>query len=268
MKRMISISALFLVILAALIIYSALSTADASTSDTVSMDSANQLYENGEFRQAVEAYEQMADLGVQDSTLYYNLGNAYFKLEDFGRAILNYRRAQVLTPRDGDTRTNLDLARAQALDQLDTPGNEIFSSQMAHFTQQWFTLNEFALLALGLWFAFAALLIAYNTSKPRSRLREGLQYALIAAVILMLFGSISLGSRLYLEKTQPAGIVVAGEIDVKSGPGAQYITEFTLHNGAEVSILETRGNWARLGLPGGELQGWVSTESLEAVEKN
>jgi tetratricopeptide (TPR) repeat protein len=267
MKRIISISLLFLVTLVALIIFSALSTAGASTPDTARMGTANQFYESGEFRQAAEAYEQIVDQGVQDSILYYNLGNSYFKLEDYGRAILSYRRAQVLAPRDGDIHANLDLARAQALDQLDIPRNEIFSSQMAHFTQQWFTLNEFALFALGLWLTFAALLVAYSTSETSSRLREGLQYALIVAVILVLFGSISLGSRLYLEKTQPAGVVLAGEIDIKSGPGAQYITEFTLHSGAEVSILETRGNWARLALPGGELQGWVSTDTVEAVAR-
>lgn len=266
MKRIISISALFLVILAALIFYNVLSA--TGTSDTASMGTANQLYEAGEFRQAVETYGQMVDHGVQDSILYYNLGNAYFKLEDFGRAILNYRRAQILAPRDGDMRANLDLARAQALDQLDTPKNELFSSQMAYFTQQWFTLNEFALLTLGLWFTFAALLIAYSTSKTRSRLREGLQYALIVAVILMLFVGISLGSRLYLEKTQPPGVVIADEVNVKSGPGAQYITEFTLHSGIEVSIPETRGSWTRLALPGGELQGWVSTDAVEAVEQD
>jgi SH3-like domain-containing protein len=59
---------------------------------------------------------------------------------------------------------------------------------------------------------------------------------------------------------------VADEINVISGPDDQYVTEFTLHSGAEVELVETRGNWARLQLPGGQLQGWVPAESIIGIQ--
>ena len=57
-------------------------------------------------------------------------------------------------------------------------------------------------------------------------------------------------------------------MNVTSGPGEQYVTEFTLHSGAEVRLIERRDYWVRLALPGGQLQGWVPAEAVEAVAAN
>ena len=60
-------------------------------------------------------------------------------------------------------------------------------------------------------------------------------------------------------------VIVASEVEVTSGPGAQYVTEFTLHNGAEVNLVEARGNWVRQALPGAELEGWVPASAIEPI---
>ena len=90
-------------------------------------------------------------------------------------------------------------------------------------------------------------------------------YLLIITLILLAGGLFSLGGRLYIEEVRPEGVVVAEEIDVWSGPGSQYIVEFTLHNGTEVSIIEQRNSWVRLSLPGGQLQGWVPASAVEPI---
>ena len=232
---------------------------------TETMQTANQLYENGQFAQAAQAYEQLVDQGFADSALFYNLGNTYFKQGDFGRAILNYRRATRLAPRDPDIRANLNLARSQAVDQLDPANSEAFFSHLVRLTEAWFTLNEMAVITLGLWSVFALVLIAFNRSKSGGRLKEGLQYTLITITLLLMLAIFSLGSRVYLEKTRPEGVVVVDELNVTSGPGSQYVTEFVLHSGAEVSLIEQRGSWIRLTLPGGETQGWAPARTVELI---
>ena len=72
-------------------------------------------------------------------------------------------------------------------------------------------------------------------------------------------------SRLHLGNTQPEAVVVAQEVGVTSGPGSQYVIEFTLHSGTEVGLVETRKSWARLALSSGELQGWVPASAVETV---
>jgi len=198
--------------------------------------------------------------------LFYNLGNAYFKQGDYGRSILNYRRAERLAPRDPDIKANLVLARAQMVDQLEEPAyGKGLVSQMAQFSRRWLTLNELAIIPLILWFMVVCLIIAFRHSKMGSVMREGLQYALVVTSLALVLGIVGLGSRLYVEGQQPEGIIVADEINVTSGPGSQYVTEFTLHSGTEVTLIERRGNWVRLTLPGGDLQGWIPGNVVETI---
>ncbi len=231
--------------------------------DTLLM--ANQLYESGQFEKAAQAYQQLVDQGFEDVVLFYNLANAYFKQGQLGYAILNYRRAEQLAPRDADVANNLRLAREQTVDQIDKTSGRGFFDYLVQFTKAWLTVDELAWIALGLWFLLTLLLIVLTRSRVRSVWHEGAQYTLIVVALLLLASGFSLGSRLYIERVRPPAVVLASEVDVTSGPGTQYVTEFTLHSGAEVALIETRGNWVRLTLPGDELQGWVPTNAIARI---
>jgi hypothetical protein len=267
MKRIITTFALVSVTIIGLFLANqALLLAEPSVTATETMLTANQLYESGNYAQSAQAYQQLVDQGYADSALFYNLGNAYFKQGDHGRAILNYRRAERLAPRDLDIKANLALARTQSGDPLEEVANQGgFFSNLARFTQGWLALNEWAMITLGLWIGFAFLVIAFGGTKRGSGLREGLGYALVVASLTLTVGLVGLISRLHLENTQTEAVVVAQKVNVTSGPGSQYVTEFTLHNGAEVSLVETRGSWGRLVLSGDELQGWIPASAVEAV---
>ena len=245
-------------------------SAKPSVAAQETMDTANQLYASGQFAQAAQGYEQLLDQGFSDSTLFYNLGNAYFKQGDYGRAMLNYRRAAQLAPRDRDIQANLELTRAKIADLAAEPAaagpSEGFFSRLGHWIQRRLTLNELALLTLGLWFLAAALLILFNSLKKQSLFRAGVQYSLVVTALLFAVGLVGLGSRLYVEQAQPEGVIVATEINVTSGPGPQYTTEFNLPGGTEVNLMEQRGNWVRLALPDrAEAQGWVPANAVEAI---
>jgi hypothetical protein len=78
----------------------------------------NRLYQDGDYAGAVERYERIVEAGYDSGALRYNIGNAYFKLGDLGKAILNYERSLRLSPRDEDARANLELARSLTVDQV------------------------------------------------------------------------------------------------------------------------------------------------------
>jgi len=235
----------------------------ATASET--MHTANQLYEAGQYDQAIQAYQHLADQGYAESALFYNLGNAYFKQADYGRAVLNYRRAQRLAPRDADIEANLNLARAQAVDQLEAAEAGGLMVQVGNIVRSMFTLDELAMFALGVWFLFMFLLILFGSAKAGGSMRSGLQYVMVAAAVVLAVGTLALGGYLYVDGESTSGVVVAAEVNVTSGPGAQYLTEFTLHSGAEVDLVEARGSWVRLALPGAELEGWVPATAIEDV---
>lgn len=225
------------------------------------MLAANHSYEEGRYQEAAAAYEAIIEAGIHNSDLYYNLGNAYFKQGDWGRAILNYRRARRLAPRDGDIALNLQLARAQTLDQLGLPQeNEL--TNWIQIAEEWLTLREAALLALFLWLA-VCFLLALAILLPRWRFWLG--WLMAVAGLLLVLGVGSIGNRLYRDYRAPPAVIVAEEIKVTGGPGMpdQYLTEFILHSGAEVRLLEKRDQWRRIVLD--ELQGWVPAAAVEPV---
>ncbi len=256
------LSALGVLVILVLLISASVALAQ-SHSDTDAMASANQLYESGEFPESVAAYQQLVDRGRRNAELHYNLGSAYFKIGDLGRAVLNYRRAALLAPRDPDVRANLDIARGLTADQIDR-GTEAAVARLLGVAQRFLTLNEAAIVSLALWSLLAGLVVSYVFIAP-GRARRSVAYVASGVAVLLVLGLFSLGSRLYLQATYEDAVVVAGEVDVVSGPGTQYVTEFTLHTGSEVRVLEERGSWTRLSLPGGQLQGWVPAGDVEQV---
>ena len=236
--------------------------AQAPVSPTEAMLVANQNYEIGQFEPAIAGYEAIIAAGVRNSDIYYNLGNAYFKQGDLGRAILNYRRAQRLAPSDADIAANLAVARAQTIDRLEVPPEGVLVD-VFEIAEGWLTLNQAAILALVLWFLSC---IYAGGAIFWPRLRHFLGGVLVIQAIFLVIGLASMANRIYKEQQFPAAVIVAQEVDVTSGPGdsKQYLVEFNLHAGAEVSLLEHRPGWRRVTLPG-DLQGWVPREAVELV---
>jgi tetratricopeptide (TPR) repeat protein len=252
----------FILALVIFLIIASLALAQSPSSPAEAMLVANQRYEIGNYDEAIAGYEAIIAAGVRNSDVYYNLGNAYFKQGDMGRAILNYRRAQQLDPPDADIAANLALARTQTVDKLEVPPEGVLIN-IIEIAEEWLTLNQAALLALGLWFLMCVAFVV-AIFQPRWRRLSAGTMAILA--ILLLIGLMSMANRLYKETQSPPAVIIAPQVDVTSGPGGgdQYLVEFELHAGAEVRLLESRIGWRRITLPG-SLEGWVPGEAVEPV---
>ncbi|MYD50178.1 MAG: hypothetical protein F4W93_01675 [Dehalococcoidia bacterium] len=231
-------------------------------SPTDLMDEANEQYEDEEYAAAAQQYEALVASGYEDAALYYNLGNAYFKDGDIGRAVLNYLRAEELSPRDADIRANLELARGRT-DRVESGGESLFAS-VSNAARRWVTVGEMGVLSLLLWIASAlaiGTLIVWRAIPRREAVRNGAFVASAATLLSFLL----LLSMLYANPNDDSGVVVASTVDVVSGPGEQYDREFTLHSGAQVRLIDSRQGWVRISLPGGDLQGWAPSVAVEAL---
>ena len=227
------------------------------------MAEANAQYERREYADAAQQYEALIDSGYEDAILYYNLGNAYFKNGDLGRAVLNYLRAEELSPRDADIRANLEFARARTVDRVESGGESLFGS-VSNVARRWVTVGEMGIMSLLLWIVSAAgigALIVWRGVPRRTAVRNGAVVASAATLVSLLL----LLSMLYANPNDDSGVIVASTVDVVSGPGEQYETEFTLHSGAQVRLVDSRQGWVRIALPGDDLQGWARSNAVEAL---
>jgi len=211
-------------------------------------DQANQLYEEGQYAPAAAAYQKLAQTGPVAAAVYFNLGNAWFKAGQLGRAICAWRRAAELTPRDPDVRANLQFARNQ-------PGVAAPAMPGSRWTR-WvslLTLNEWT----GLASAFAALffiVLTVRQIRPAwKKSTAGLVWALAAACV---FGMACLGLALDARFGTQSSVVIVPEAVVRLGPDDKAASVFTVHDGAELLVLQSKDVWLEVA-DAANRRGWV-----------
>jgi tetratricopeptide (TPR) repeat protein len=230
---------------------------DAASAPAQTLARANGSYAAGDFGAAIEGYRSLLVAGHRHALLHYNLGNAYLRAGELGRAIASYRRAAAGAPRDPEIRANLAFARKSARDAVapSEPSAVLQTVFAWHFLLSRTELVEIAaalnvvlwsLLALRLW-----------------RRRESLGWAAALAAVLLAACLASLLVRT-LEPERVA-VVVAREVEVRSGLAGDSVVRFRLHAGSEVRVREERDGWLRVALPDGE-QGWLRASEAEVVE--
>ena len=191
-------------------------------------DAANKLYYEGKFAEAAAAYEKLAQSGQGAPALYFNLGNAFFKSGQIGRAIAAYRQAEELTPRDPDVRANLQFARNQA------QGPSLSASRWGRWLGK-LTLNEWTLLAAGAIWLWLLLLGLLQWRPAWKRPLRAYVVALAAAAVVVCG---CLAAAFHENRFGQTAIVVARDAVVRSGPlEAPQNAVFTVHDGAELRVL-------------------------------
>jgi tetratricopeptide (TPR) repeat protein len=210
---------------------------------------ANQLYNQNQFREAGKIYEQVIAGGRVNGHLYYNLGNAYFRMENLPKAILNYVKAQNLLPRNEDVEANLEYAVRQTVDLLD--GRKPHALESVLFWARDLNLNEHrvALFWINLIF-WIVLAVRLRLQSPSTQSARNIMLA------LLLLALVSTGFRWHQETRQSLGVILPQKIDVHSGWNTTTVVLFQLHQGALVSISQEKENWLEIELPNGR-KGWI-----------
>jgi hypothetical protein len=214
---------------------------------------ANQAYEKGDYRTSANLYEEVLNSGITSGMIYYNLGNCYTKMGQTGKALLNYRRAERLMPRDGDLRFNLQYVLDQRKDKIETKSKAPFAKAF-FFWHYWLSLKEilFIFLSVNLLFWFLSLFLLYKQHDMLRWLRG------IAFCLFLIFGT-SLGIKTYAQRSIHHGVVITSEATVRSGNGNHHSPLFVLHEGSEFKVHETAKGWMKIRLADGKI-GWISSE--------
>jgi tetratricopeptide (TPR) repeat protein len=229
--------------------------------DTLSgtAEQARLAYEQGDYSLAIDLYQSLIEAGVHNASLYLNLGNAYYQTNQLADAMLNYRRAYELQPRDSQINENLAFVRSNRVDIL---GEDSFwLERLESWTAQILTISELGWVVFTIWVSGFVLVIAWIL---RRVWRKKLQTAIICMIITNWIGLILLGARLYVSEKRPVAVVMALSTSVLSGPGEDYMPLYRLYAAAEIRLLEERDGWARFALPDGR-QGWIEISAIEEV---
>ena len=238
-------------------------TPSVSSGQGAFFDEGNQRYQEGNFDGALDRYLRILDDGLESGELYYNIGNAYFKLGEIGPAILSYERARRLMPSDDDLLANLELARSLTADEITPlPGFWLF-----RVVGWWVGLLPLRALV---WLVAVAYLAAMTAVilvmlRPATALAVwGRRIAITAAAVTVVFGINLTARELGLGAAEQA-VILAEEAVVQSAPSDDAALQiFAVHEGTKVRVDRRSEEWVEIVLEDGKV-GWVRTDELEPI---
>jgi len=225
-------------------------------------EQGKELYKAEKYQEAVNSWMKILETKNQSTELYFNLGNAHYKLNNVGPSIYYYEKALSLAPNDNDIKNNLAFAQNATVDDIEPLPKTVFNKWYSSVSEI-LTFEGWAMSVVVFSMVFVLLFLVYYFSYSEERKRLFFVGAMLS---ILLFGmSLSMAFSTYNDaiKNQPA-IVFSESIEVKDAPNLGSETSFTLHEGTKVQIIEKDADWALIEIANGK-EGWIPLSDLKEL---
>jgi len=248
---------LHLIILAGII--SKVSANEGNTAFAV----ANEQYASGEFERAVENYTTILNQGYFSAELYYNLGNAHFKLGNTTLAILYYEKAKKLAPFDEDIQYNLGIVNTRIIDKIEPIPDMFYVKWYKQFVNQQ-SADMWGNITIALFIVFLIFISAFFVSRKTAIKKAGFYFGILLLLACVLTFNFARDQHKNATSNN-TGILIAPSVPVKSAPYDKSGKNiFVLHEGTKVIIIDYEGDWVKIRLSNGE-KGWLQKGSMLVI---
>ena len=223
---------------------------------------ANRLYQEGLYEEAIETYESVINAGYESATLYYNLGNAFFRSNKLGMARLYYEKTLKQNPADEDALTNIHYLEGLLSDRFEEVPVIFFKKWIKSMVLS-FSSNQWAYGSM-ISFVLCILTIMIYLFFRRIAIRKTGFYS---SIILLIISGITMTASYkqhQLVKNPDTAVVTDLSVNAKSSPRETGTGLFVLHEGAKVWLEDNTGGWQEIRLSDGR-KGWVPSESIEVI---
>jgi hypothetical protein len=226
------------------------------------IQNAEMAYQKEDYNKAVQLYESLLKTQGESASVYYNLGNAYYKLGKVAPSILNYERALLLNPGDADIRFNLQMAKQKAVDNI-VPVGSFFLVNWFNAVKNMGSVNSWGNLGIVAFILFIGCLIMFFFSRW-IRLKKIAFYSGLFLIAVVVFANLFAHAEKSELINRTHAIVFSPTVTVKSSPDASGTDLFILHEGAKVRIKSALGTWSEIELEDGNV-GWMPSVDFERI---
>jgi tetratricopeptide (TPR) repeat protein len=227
-----------------------------------SFEAGNAAYNEGDFTKAISFYEQTLEMGQHSAALYFNLGNAYYRLNKVAESIYYFEKAKQLDPDNNDIKVNSAFAKNMTIDAIEAiPESQLARIQKGIFGL--FSITAWSVFALIWVWLFALFFIAYLFVKATDSKRI---FFFLSLLFLVLFvGSLSISFTLdQQQKETQYAILFSNNIDIWSEPNQRGEIQFTLHEGTKIQLLEALDEWNKIRIANGS-EGWIKNAEFKSL---
>jgi tetratricopeptide (TPR) repeat protein len=233
-----------------------------ATVNNPDIEAANKAYNKEKYNDAITLYNKVLTSGMESADLYYNLGNCYYRLNNFPLAILNYERAKKLDPVDADIDMNLKIANTKIIDKIETVP-QLFFIKWWIMLSNLFSYDDWAIICIIAIVIFFISLFIYLASHTYSL--KKFTFWLSISMILVTFFSVHFALKQYNNiNASNHAIIFTPTVTVKSSPDEKAADKFVIHEGTKVEILDELNNWVKIKIANGS-NGWVDRQSFEVI---
>ena len=219
-------------------------------------------FSSGNYEKALELWIDIYKTGYKSAELEYNIGNAYFKMNNIPGAILFYERALLLKPVDEDINYNLQIARTLVVDRFEEIP-ELFFVRWYNLLSLTLSTNSWARISITTFiFCLLFLSLYFYTAKYRLKVL-GFWFALLFIVTSLVSLALTFRNKTLVYDSQKA-VIFSPVINGKSSPDDSGTDLFVLHEGTKVNVDDEVGEWYEIKLSDGN-KGWVPVNSLKII---
>ncbi len=228
----------------------------------ITIAKANKAYTDGFYANAVELYKSVITAGYESADLYYNLGNACYKQNDFTSSILYYEKARKLDPGNEDLNFNLRIANTKITDKIE-PIPELFYKRWYKKLIESFSVDKWSKLGLAFFFLGLVAGAFYLVSKQLFIRKAGFWLG-IFFVFVSLFSFLFAWQNYDEIMHRKEAIIFSPTVTIKSSPDEKSVDLFVLHEGSKVELIDNIGTWYEIRIANGSV-GWLSASSVEKI---
>lgn len=222
----------------------------------------NDLFAKSRYKEAADTWLKIIQAGHRSASLYYNLGNAFYRTGDIPSALLYYEKAHKLDPGDEDIIFNIQVANLRTTDKMEAVP-EFFIFRWWRGFILLFSLNTLAVLSIIFFILGCSSLIFYLFAGSVSLKKA----TFFPGVFLLLFAFTTLfmaNRQAHYFSLQREAIIFSGSVTAKSEPHDVSKAVFVIHSGSKVDITGKEGDWMRIRLPNGN-SGWIRSSAVREI---
>lgn len=223
---------------------------------------ANKAYTEGKYKNTIELYEKILNSGSESYELYYNLGNAHFKMNNIPSAIFYYEKALELKPNDENTEFNLKIANSKIIDKIEEVPAPFYKKGMLNASNL-FTVNIWAVIIIVSFIVFLLLVITYLISLSVRMRKLSFWTAVLVLLLFLSFNYFAYNQHSRVKSSFEA-IVFDPSVNVKSSPDEKSTDIFVIHDGTKVKVRDRVGDWVEIYIANGSI-GWIKASAIKEI---